>query len=77
MSNEDKMTINERRKYLRMVRKRYTKQTKQIGGHYSVIGGGLFNDAHGTHSTVGGGLGNSADVQSMVGGGRNNSASGN
>ena len=28
MSDEDKMTINERRKYLRMVRKRYTKADK-------------------------------------------------
>jgi hypothetical protein len=28
MSDDDKMTINERRKYLRMVRKRYTKAGK-------------------------------------------------
>ena len=28
MSNEDKMTINERRKYLRMVKKRYLKADK-------------------------------------------------
>ena len=28
MSDEDKMTINERRKYLRMVRKRYLKADK-------------------------------------------------
>ena len=32
MSNEDKMTINERRKYLRMVRKRYTKAGKTDRG---------------------------------------------
>ena len=28
MSNEDKMTIDERRKYLPMIRKRYTKASK-------------------------------------------------
>lgn len=32
MSDEDKMTINERRKYLRMVRKRYTKASKTDRG---------------------------------------------
>jgi hypothetical protein len=33
MSNEDKMTINERRKYLRMVKKRYIKAVKVGRGH--------------------------------------------
>ncbi len=33
MSNEDKMTINERRKYLRMVKKRYIKAVKVSRGY--------------------------------------------